>query len=248
LTTLYSFGSQSGDGANPYAGLVQAANGDFYGTTYDSGAKNCVFVGGLWDGVQNHPKWHSDDAIQLRLPKRRRRKPMGYARPGYQWEPVRDYQARRGHRFGGTVFQITPSGRLTTLHRFDGRDGSNPEGLIQATDGNFYGTTQIGGANGDGTIFKITPSGKLTTLYSFCSQGGCSDGTSANSGLIQATNGDFYGTTRGGWGQLYQRLWHGLQRVCRSWPVCGNATHLRQGRRRRQGFRGQSDRRNQRHI
>jgi uncharacterized repeat protein (TIGR03803 family) len=70
----------------------------------------------------------------------------------------------------GTVFKITPSGTLTTLHSFDGTDGFSPiAGLIQGTDGNFYGTTQYGGANSCtdvggavyscGTIFKITPSG-----------------------------------------------------------------------------------------
>jgi uncharacterized repeat protein (TIGR03803 family) len=52
-----------------------------------------------------------------------------------------------------------------------------------------------GGANGGGTVFKITPSGTLTTLYSFCSQSGCTDGETPTRGLVQATNGDFYGTT-----------------------------------------------------
>ena len=67
---------------------------------------------------------------------------------------------------GGTVFKITPSGTLTTLYRFNGSDGSGPDGLVQANDGNFYGTTGGGGANGDGTVFKITPSGTLSTLHS----------------------------------------------------------------------------------
>ena len=67
----------------------------------------------------------------------------------------------------GTVFKITPSGTLTTLHSFDSADGLPCAGLIQATDGNFYGTTAAGGANDNGTVFKITPGGTLTTLYSF---------------------------------------------------------------------------------
>jgi len=103
----------------------------------------------------------------------------------------------------GTVFKITPSGTLTTLYSFTGNtDGGCPMGgLIQATDGNFYGTTLQGGANagsngnGAGTIFKITPSGTLTTLYSFCSQSGCTDGEEPLAGLVQATDGNFYGTT-----------------------------------------------------
>jgi len=48
--------------------------------------------------------------------------------------------------------------------------------VVQATDGNLYGTTTSGGANDGGTVFKITPSGTMTTLYSFCSQSGCADG------------------------------------------------------------------------
>jgi uncharacterized repeat protein (TIGR03803 family) len=88
---------------------------------------------------------------------------------------------------------------FTTLHSFDGTDGSSPNaGLVQATNGDLYGTTQAGGANGSGTVFKITPSGTLTTLYSFCSQSGCTDGDGPNP-LVQATNGNFYGTaTQGG--------------------------------------------------
>ena len=90
-----------------------------------------------------------------------------------------------------------PAQTFTTLHRFDGTDGSNPNAeLVQATDGNLYGTTDRGGANVDfGTVFKITPSGTLTTLYSFCSQSGCADGAPPIAGLVQATDGNFYGTT-----------------------------------------------------
>ena len=147
FTTLHSF--DSSDGAAILAGLVQATDGNLYGTAYEGGA-NCA--------------------------------PDGC----------------------GTIFKITPSGTLTTLHSFCSQsnctDGEYPEaGLIQATNGNFYGTTYQGGTNcapdGCGTIFKITPSGTLTTLYNFCSQSGCSDGYYSEAGLIQASNGDFYGTT-----------------------------------------------------
>ncbi len=105
-----------------------------------------------------------------------------------------------GANGGGTVFKITPTGTLTTLYSFCAQnncaDGANPAaGLVQATDGNFYGTTYAGGANGYGTVFKITPSGTLTTLYSFCSKGGCADGSYPEAGLVQATDGNLYGTT-----------------------------------------------------
>ena len=105
--------------------------------------------------------------------------------------------------------QLAQAQTFTTLHEFDGTDGSNPyAGLIQATDGNLYGTTSEGGANnkiscnGDnvvcGTFFKITPSGTLTTLYSFCAQSNCTDGAGPTAGLVQATNGNFYGTAFSG--------------------------------------------------
>jgi len=138
LTTLYSFCSQSGctDGKYPFSSLVQATNGDLYGTTFEDGA-------------------------------------------GY-----------------GTVFKITPSGTLTTLLSFDYTDGGNPEaGLVQATNGNLYGITSDGGGKDAGTVFNITPSGTLTTLYSFCSQSNCADGYSSDGALVQATDGNFYGTT-----------------------------------------------------
>jgi uncharacterized repeat protein (TIGR03803 family) len=99
----------------------------------------------------------------------------------------------------GTVYKITPSGTLTTLHSFDGTDGSFVEAaLVQGTDGQFYGTTESGGASsacfeGCGTVFKITPSGTLTTLHSFDG----TDGEWPYAGLVQGTNGKFYGTTSG---------------------------------------------------
>jgi uncharacterized repeat protein (TIGR03803 family) len=102
----------------------------------------------------------------------------------------------------GTVFKITPGGTLTTLYSFcsqtDCTDGMSPyAGLVQATDGNLYGTTSSGGGPylDYGTVFKITPGGTLTTLYTFCSQSGCADGEEPEAGLVQGTDGNFYGTT-----------------------------------------------------
>jgi len=95
----------------------------------------------------------------------------------------------------GTIFKITPSGTLTTLHSFNSTDGYEPHALIQATNGNFYGTTAFGGTNGEGTVFEITPSGMLTTLHSFDG----ADGEAPQAALIEAGDGNFYGTTsRGG--------------------------------------------------
>src|ERR1017187_6131342 len=92
-----------------------------------------------------------------------------------------------------------PAQTLTTLFSFDGTDGAVPQaGLVQATNGDLYGTTVSGGTNTNGTVFKITPGGALTTLYSFCSQTNCTDGANPYAGLVQAANGDFYGTAYGG--------------------------------------------------
>jgi uncharacterized repeat protein (TIGR03803 family) len=95
----------------------------------------------------------------------------------------------------GTIFKITPAGKLTTLHSFDGTDGFGPTGVVQGTDGNFYGTSTGGGASTVGTVFKITAGGKLTTLYSFADG---ADGGGPWAGLVQGTDGNFYGTTTEG--------------------------------------------------
>ena len=87
---------------------------------------------------------------------------------------------------------LTPAGAFTDLHDFDETDGRSPSGLVQATDGNFYGVTSGGGTDGFGTVFKITPAGKLTTLHNFDNTDGW---VAQGSGLIQAANGNFYGTT-----------------------------------------------------
>src|ERR1022692_1566533 len=92
-----------------------------------------------------------------------------------------------------------PARTFTTMHSFNGTDGANSyTGLVQGTDGNFYGTTIDGGANAGGNVFKITPSGKLTSLYSFCSQSNCTDGQFPVSVLVPGADGSFYGTTQSG--------------------------------------------------
>jgi uncharacterized repeat protein (TIGR03803 family) len=145
------------DGAFPVAPLVQATNGNFYGTTEGGGASSEYCGANIGTGC-------------------------------------------------GTVFAISPTGKLTTLHSFclesGCTDGLNPTGgLVQMPSGDFFGTTSQGGANscpGEvtcGTIFKITPSGVLTTVYNFCSQSGCADGEMPRSSLILGPGGDLYGTT-----------------------------------------------------
>ena len=210
FTTLYSFDITHGE--VPYAGLIQATDGNFYGTTWGGGVytnSNCIAAGGCGTVFQITPAGtlttlHSFDSTDG-------------AHPFAGLIQASDGNFYGTTRFGGaysnsiscsdkpcgTVFRITPAGVLTTLYSFCAQtgcsDGAQPfAGLIQANDGNFYGTTYYGGTSGYGTIFKITPAGVLTTLYTFCTQTGCTDGAMPRAGLMQATDGNLYGTTFGG--------------------------------------------------
>jgi uncharacterized repeat protein (TIGR03803 family) len=196
LATLYAFCSQAGcaDGANPMAGLVQATNGDLYGATSWGGAGESGTI------FKITPTGTFTNVSALCCSDRN-----GQVATLIQASDGDLYGTTEGAYGGyGTVFQVAPSGTLTTLYTFCSQsgcpDGANPHaGLLQANDGNFYGTTYNGGANGNyGTVFKLTSSGALTTLYSFCSQSGCADGANPGAALIQATDGNFYGTTQYG--------------------------------------------------
>ncbi len=201
LTRLYSFCAERGctDGSYPFAALVQATNGNLYGTTLE---------GGL-DGFSGTVFTITPSGTLTTLHS------LGSSHGSEPYAGV--VQATDGNFYGtttygggdacsagcGTVFETTPTGALTTLYRFCSQsgcpDGAHPTGtLVQATNGNFYGTTCgsiCSGPDSSGTVFEITPTGTLTTLYSFCSQNGCPDGESPSSGLIEATDGNFYGTT-----------------------------------------------------
>jgi uncharacterized repeat protein (TIGR03803 family) len=103
----------------------------------------------------------------------------------------------------GTVFKITPQGGLTTLHSFQSTDGFSPSGLVQASDGNVYGTATYGGSGttgcngGGGTVFRITPEGEFTVLHSFCLQSACADGEGPRE-LVEGSDGNLYGHTASG--------------------------------------------------
>jgi uncharacterized repeat protein (TIGR03803 family) len=102
-----------------------------------------------------------------------------------------------GPNIDGTVYEITPDGVESVISGFaGGTDGSTVVGgVIQGSDGNFYGTTYVGGANSLGTVFKVTPAGVETVLWSF---GSGIDGQLPVSGLVQGSDGNFYGTTGAG--------------------------------------------------
>ena len=103
----------------------------------------------------------------------------------------------------GTVFKVTPAGSLTTLVEFTdngaNNKGAGPSGsLILGADGEYYGTTVVGGSGGLGTIYKMTPGGTLTTLVEFTGNGTTNKGAKPRGGLTLATDGNFYGTTSEG--------------------------------------------------
>src|SRR5437588_9812890 len=98
----------------------------------------------------------------------------------------------------GTAFKVTTSGTFTLLHSFAGgaSDGANPTGgLTLGSDGNFYGTTQMGGAGSQGVIFKMTTAGAITVLHTFNDS---TDGAFPWSAPILGSDGNFYGTASGG--------------------------------------------------
>jgi uncharacterized repeat protein (TIGR03803 family) len=201
LTTLYSFCSLANcaDGQNPASALIQGADGNFYGVTEYGGANNYGTVFKLT------PKGSLKTLYSFCSQ-------TGCSDGEYPVGPLA--QDAVGNLYGttsfggastyaGTIFKITPAGSFSTFYAFCLQtgcpDGELPfAGLIQATDGNFYGTTENGGKQSGGTAFEITPAGALTTLYDFCSRTNCTDGGNPRAPLIQATSGTFYGTTRFG--------------------------------------------------
>ncbi len=154
-------------GAEPYSELLQASDGNFYGTTVYGGSGLCPNNG--TGGV------------------------LGC----------------------GTVFRMTPQGKVTTLYSFpyDTGTSSAPNGafptagLIQATDGNLYGVAQDGGVArcngvlGCGTLFRISTAGTFKLLHQFCSGDGCanpSEGGRPMAHLVQLPNTSLCGTTQQG--------------------------------------------------
>jgi uncharacterized repeat protein (TIGR03803 family) len=188
VTTLVSFNQASG--FNPSSPLIQATDGNFYGTTPEGGA-NYPGFGTVFKITPSGmlTVLHSFDGTDGE-------KSFAALVQGTDGNFYGTTSFGGGNpNFGGTVFKITPSGTLTTLHSFGSGDGTGASAaLIQAIDGNFYGTTSGFGVSNTGTVFKITPSGTLTTLHTFDG----TDGELPYSTLVEGTNGDLYGTTEFG--------------------------------------------------
>ena len=189
ITVLHDFAPI--EGVNPYAPPIQGSDGNYYGTTSTGsagfGSVYKISSGGAFSVLYSFDVTHGSSPIA----------PLIQAIDGNLYGTT-----KVGGTFGfGTAFKITPAGALTVLYNFDSTHGSNVfSPLVQGTDGNFYGTTRDGGTkNNGGTIFKLTAAKKLTTLYSFNATGSTPDGTQPYAGLIQASDGIFYGVTaRGG--------------------------------------------------
>jgi uncharacterized repeat protein (TIGR03803 family) len=204
--TLHSF--DYADGGDPWGSLVQAVNGDLYGTTWAGGSNRSgtifkITPGGALTTIYNfcsQPGCTDGAGPAAALTQATNGDLYGTTSAGGITNPSCPYGAC------GTIFKITPLGVFTTIYSFCSQsscaDGQTPlAGLVQAANGDLYGTTSEGGVTtgmpqGGGTIFKIGSGGTLTTVYSFCPQTGCVDGAYPSAGLIQATNGNLYGTTQ----------------------------------------------------
>ena len=191
LIVLHNFDYNDGSGAA--ATLLQGSDSNFYGTTFGGGAHN--------DGTIFKINARSEFAVL-----------HSFDVTNGQGPDAALMQAANGNFYGttlgggefneGEVFEVIPTGRLSTLYSFcalancpDG-DGSFAA-LVQGPNEELYGTAFLGGASNAGTIFKINAAGMLTTIYNFCSQLDCADGQYPYNGLIQGTDGNFYGTTYG---------------------------------------------------
>jgi len=202
VTVLHSFcQTDCADGANPIAGLTQGIDGELYGTTYGGGANG---QGTIFKITRNGQltTLHSFDGIDGTNPEGG----LLQGTDGHFYGTTYSGANQNCLAMGcGTIFRITSNGALTTLHNFCPHsfcsDGGNPIGtLIEGADGRFYGTASAGGdsyycGGGCGTIFNITPEGEFNTMYLFCSKYGCADGSYPSGGLVQGTDGNFYGTT-----------------------------------------------------
>jgi len=187
FTSLYSF-TGTNDGANPRAALVQGSDGYFYGTTQGGGTNGygTVFKISANGALASlHSFTNGNDGAHPAA---------GLVQGGNgDFYSTTDFGGTNGGY--GNLFKISANGALTGLLSFTGgNDGRDPNNLVQGSDGYFYGTTSDGGTNSWGTVFRITTNGALSSLYSFTGGNDCGN---PRAGLVQGSDGSFYGTTAG---------------------------------------------------
>lgn len=213
-TILKSFGESTNDGRQPSGPLLQGRDGAFYGATANGGTYNKGTIYRITaDGsfsILHSFKGYPDEG---RTPTGKLvQAPDGTIFGTTANEGMVDCSKfpQAGFVSCGTIFKIAPDGTFTTLHSFGTTfdDGLTPTGgLLLASDGNLYGTTQNGGTNSCttsneknncGTLFRISTSGDYTVLRSF---GATQDDAMApNGGLIEGSDGNLYGSSASGGG------------------------------------------------
>lgn len=203
-SVLHNF--EGADGNSPHAGVIEASDGAFYGTTVVGGAhdKGAVFKIDKSGATSLLHSFDGDDGEQPYAT-------LMQAGDGNFYGTT----SKGGANGLGTVFRLTPAGSLTVLHAFAGDDGKTPYGdLVQGDDGALYGTTYQGGTHKLGTVFRIATDGSgYAVLHSFT---GPADGASPQSGLVKAADGSFYGAAGfgpTGYGIVYRIIANGALSV-----------------------------------
>ncbi|MEM6447753.1 MAG: choice-of-anchor tandem repeat GloVer-containing protein [Cyanobacteria bacterium P01_D01_bin.123] len=202
LTTLVQFVNNGRDGFRPQSPLLEASDGNFYGTTSEGGA----FVSGTVFRMTPEGVLETLVSLDTRFDGSNEQLDSDAAVPDAGLIEANDGNfygtTRRGGSNGeGVVFQVSPEGDFATFASLPernriGGDAEKRARLLEASDGNFYGATPDGGSTTDrGVIFRLTPTGELTRLVIF---EGSPNGSNPAGGLIEAIDGNFYGTTRGG--------------------------------------------------
>jgi len=204
LLHLFGDGTVTNDGSSPFAPLILATDGNFYGTTDIGGSagKGTVFrITPLGAVTILHSFGDGSVANDGANP----RCALVQASDGSFYGT--NYNGGTANQ--GFVFKMIVQGNtatMTILHSFgDGsvpNDGLQPQApLIQASDGNFYGDTYQGGTVNEGALFKMTPQGVVTILHNCLDGSVQNDAYALSAGLIQGSDGNFYGTCPYGGGQ-----------------------------------------------
>jgi uncharacterized repeat protein (TIGR03803 family) len=185
LTVLHAF--DNSDGSAPWAAPVEGTDGAFYGTTEDGGSANCgtvyrVTAAGKFKTLYNFDGTYGCQPLA----------PLVLGNDGNFYGTTLILTGGNNPNLGA-IFKITPAGAITLLHSFDGTHGYGPYSpLMQASDGNFYGTASGGGKYNNGVVFEMSPAGAFTDLFDFNPN---TDGAGPFAALVQGTNGILYGTT-----------------------------------------------------